>query len=134
VSSDLCEYQTTNAIGEPLEVTNDPPVRDQWFPWVTVSDNGMVHIVYHDRREDPNNLLTNTYVAMSQNGGKSWTERRVTKIASDYLASYFGLCIFKDDYNNIAARGNKAYALWTDARAVFDTDIFMQVVKPGRGF
>jgi hypothetical protein len=123
----------TGAIGEPFEVTNDPPERDQWFPWVAVSDNGRVHIVYHDRREDPDNLLTHTYVATSRNGGKSWTERRVSEVASDYHAAYFGLGIFIGDYNSIAAAGNKTYALWTDARAVFDTDIFMQVVKPGRG-
>ncbi len=120
----------TGAVGEPLEVTNDPPVRDQWFPWVTVSDNGTVHIVYHDRREDPNNYLTHTYVATSRDGGTSWNEHRVSKVASDYHASYFGLGIFIGDYNNIAASGEKAFALWTDARSVSDTDILMKVVRP----
>lgn len=121
----------TGAVGEPLEVTNDPPVRDQWFPWVTVSDNGRVHIVYHDRREDPNNFLTHTFVATSRDGGASWRERRVSKVASDYHASYFGLGIFIGDYNNIAASGNKAFALWTDARSVFDTDILMKTLRSG---
>jgi len=77
------------------------------------------------------------YLSVFTHAGAPWTTQtehlRLGNLngIGPYSSDLYG--IFIGDYNNIAASGNRAYALWTDARAVFDTDILMQVVKPGGG-
>jgi hypothetical protein len=45
---------------------------DQWFPWVVVDESGHVHVVFLDRRNDPDNFLYSLYLATSTDGGAAF--------------------------------------------------------------
>lgn len=87
---------------------------DQFFPWVTTDDDGRAHVVYYDRRDDPNNYLLNTYMS-SQRGVGFGKAVRVTDVSSDPYYGGFG-GTFIGDYNGIAAGGGQAHPIWTDTR------------------
>ena len=46
---------------------------DQFFPWIDVSPNGLIGVVWLDRRNDPANHNYDAYAATSANGGASFT-------------------------------------------------------------
>ncbi len=55
---------------------NDDPVnngRDQFHPWLTVDNSGIVSVVWLDRRHDPSNLEWHCYISQSFDGGMTWT-------------------------------------------------------------
>jgi hypothetical protein len=115
----------------PMRVSKDPPNFDNWFPWVTVGENGWVWAVYYDRRVSGNNTLADAWVALSRNGGGTWKEYRVSDASSDFFYAFFNTPSFIGDYNGIAVSGTKAYPFWTDARIQGDSDVFIDVVQPG---
>jgi len=44
---------------QPSRVNNDNTITDQWFPWITVGQDGVISIIFYDSRNDPiNNQLT----------------------------------------------------------------------------
>lgn len=116
----------------PAKITNDPADHDNWFPWITVSDNGWVWAVYYDRRLSGNSVhATDAWVALSRNGGASWQEFRVSDVSSDFFTAFQGSPSFIGDYNGIAAAGQVAYPFWTDARSFGDSDVILDVIQPG---
>ncbi len=55
---------------------NDDPVgngRDQFHPWLTVDNQGIVSAVWLDRRQSPSNWEWHCYVSQSFDGGITWT-------------------------------------------------------------
>jgi len=116
----------------PQKITQDPADHDNWFPWITVSDNGWVWALYYDRRLSGNSAhATDAWVALSRDGGASWNEFRASEVSSDFFYGFQGSPSFIGDYNGIAAVGTKAFPFWTDARVFGDTDVYMDVVQPG---
>ncbi|MEK6571838.1 MAG: PPC domain-containing protein, partial [Bacteroidota bacterium] len=89
--------------------------KDQWFPWVTVDVTGDVHVVYYDSRNDPQNLITDVYIASSSDGSSSWTNKRVSSQSFDPQDPTFG-GTFMGDYNGIAWTNTGPVAMWTDGR------------------
>lgn len=116
----------------PQRISADPPNFDNWFPWITVSDNGWVWAVYYDRRVSGDNTLADAWVALSKDGGLTWHEQRASEHSSNFFNGFFGGPSFIGDYNGIAAAGPKAYPFWTDSRMDNDTDVFLQVISGGR--
>lgn len=123
----------------PLLRVNDDPVgngRDQFFPWMAVDENGLVHLMWHDQRGDADNRRFHVYVATSRDGGQTFDRNlRVTDEISDgSLTGFLG------DYAALAARHGKLVPLWSDLRGgtgeqdvysevetVFDYDIVAEV-------
>ncbi|MCD6461326.1 MAG: exo-alpha-sialidase, partial [Thermoplasmata archaeon] len=58
---------------EPIRVNNDNTTNDQFFPAISVSPNGWVHLIFYDRRDDPDNVLLSIYYAQSRDGGENFT-------------------------------------------------------------
>jgi len=104
-------------------VNDDPPRFDNALPSVAVDGSGNVHVAWYDRRDDPVcGVLAHTYWAFSTDGGASfrpsrrlstqsglWEEIQYTGNIGDHLA--------------VAAAGNQAYVLWTQAGG-FETHIY----------
>src|SRR5258707_13626629 len=69
----------------PIKVNNDGSGTDQFFPWLSVDPtNGWVEVGFYDRRDDPNDLLNNMYLARSTDGGATFGENtQVTAASSD---------------------------------------------------
>ena len=108
-----------NTWTDPIRVNDDPDnsTADQFFPWVAVSPLGDIHIVYYDKRDDPNNYLLDIYYTHSKNGtffDKNW---KITTNSSDPSYSYHQSGnVFIGDYIGIDASESNAYAIWTDTR------------------
>jgi len=95
---------------EPLRVNRDPVGndRDQFLTWMSVDPvDGSVNIVYYDRR-DGSGGETHVYLARSTDGGRSFSEMRVSgEPFVPASARFFG------DYNGISAYGGRVACLWT---------------------
>jgi hypothetical protein len=121
-----------NTWSEPIRVNDDPhgSSADQFFPWISVSPKGDVHVVFYDKRDDPNNYLLDVYYAHSVNGeifDKNW---RITTNSSDPVHSYHQSTyetVFIGDYIGIDSNENYAYAIWTDTRKG-EADAFNAVI------
>lgn len=110
----------------PLRVNDDPlgNGRDQFFPWMAVDENGNVHLMWHDRREDAADDLFHIFVATSRDGGVTFDRNvKVTDVASrSSLTNFLG------DYSAISAHGGKIVPLWSDLRAgTGEEDAFLEV-------
>jgi hypothetical protein len=102
---------------------------DQFHPWISVDEEGRVWCVFYDRRNDPNNLLMDTYFTVSTDGGDTWrANERISTVSSDPGAGQFhadaGLI---GEYIGWQARGGKALAVWTDTRNG-NQDVYSAVV------
>lgn len=61
----------------PRRLNDDPhgPFIDQFHPWVCVDTNGVVTVVFYDRRNDTGNLLMDLYFAQSSDRGDAWVTK-----------------------------------------------------------
>jgi hypothetical protein len=107
----------------PVKVNNDGSGTDPFFPWLSVDPaNGWVEVGFYDRRDDPNDLLNNMYLARSTDGGATFGENtRVSAVSSDpriqsQVGGVFGSFIGLGDYLGMAATRGKAHMFWTDTR------------------
>jgi uncharacterized repeat protein (TIGR01451 family) len=57
----------------PTRVNDDGGTNSQFLPWLDVDqETGLVGVVWYDTRNDPNNQLVETFMAVSTNGGVSF--------------------------------------------------------------
>jgi hypothetical protein len=94
----------------PVRVNQDPksPPRDQFQPWMAVTDSGQLDVMYFDRRNDANNFFIDTYLSRSNDGGKTFTDTRVGRrmwdprlnppisVSGEFIGDYQG--IVADDF------------------------------------
>ncbi|HSH61584.1 MAG TPA: sialidase family protein [Acidimicrobiales bacterium] len=109
--------------------TWEPPVRvnenpmgdgtDQYLPRVAVSPSGRVDVVFFDRRQDPQNVMTDVTVAWSHDRGRSFDAHRV---ASQPFDSRVGPSLdpkFGVDFGSrlaLVSGDGPSVAAWTDSR------------------
>jgi hypothetical protein len=102
-SSDGGEHWT-----EAVRVNNDKGSADQFFPWMAVDAvTGNLYAVFYDRR-NYTDYNTDVYLASSNDGGKTWTNERISEKPFVSNAS-----IFLGDYNNISAVNGVVRPIWT---------------------
>lgn len=108
---------------EPLRVNQDPVGngRAQFFTWMSVDPvDGSVNIVYYDRREGDGSAI-HVYLARSTDGGRSFTEHRISDEPFEPVAGrFFG------DYIGISAFGGRVACLWPHAGP--EADVLRAVV------
>jgi hypothetical protein len=108
-------------------VNDDVTPNSQFFPSVTVTPDRRIHIIWGDRRDDPNNYLYNVYYDSAPfvgpfNPGLG-TDEKITTMPSDPTIQnpdYMG------DYFDVAPTStNQIFAVWTDMRNDGDQDIYI---------
>ena len=90
--------------------------KDQYFPWCTVDQSdGNLYVVFYDNRETTNDS-SGVYMAVSYNGGISFTNFRVSdqNFRPKPIAGLAGG--YQGDYIGIAAANGKVWPFWTDDR------------------
>lgn len=93
---------------EPKRVNNDPPGRHQFFTWMTVDQTtGKLWFIFYDRRNH-NDLATDVYMAVSNDGGETFTNFKVSE--EPFIPQEN---VFFGDYNNIAATNDVVRPIWT---------------------
>lgn len=83
---------------------------DQFLPHIAVDQtDGTIYVVFYDRRNSPNNLATDVYVAYSTDGGNTFINKIIT--SKPFFTP--GLKVFFGDYNAIAANSGIVRPAWT---------------------
>ncbi|MBD3234840.1 MAG: T9SS type A sorting domain-containing protein [candidate division Zixibacteria bacterium] len=90
---------------------------DQFHPWLTVDENGVITVMFYDRRDDDWNLEYHIYLTQSFDGGETWTENiRVTTVPSDPTSGGDILAGLIGEYSGVAVKNGVANLVWTDFR------------------
>lgn len=112
---------STQTWSSPIRVDNDSTGKDQWFPWVNVDPNGLVHVVFYDSRIDTTgNLMTAVFMATSRDGGETFENYLVSSIAFSpcniYDRGVGAGTGFAGDYIGLTSDRRHAYPCWNDNR------------------
>lgn len=84
----------------------------QYNPSIGIDSLGGINVSYLDRRDDPNNCRTNTYLSRSSDGGATFTDSKVTGFDSSFDGNPNG----PGDYSGLACLGTTAYPYFSDHR------------------
>ncbi|UTW68004.1 exo-alpha-sialidase [bacterium SCSIO 12643] len=93
---------------EPLKVNNDQTNTHQFLPWMTIDQTtGYIYIIFYDRRNYIDNQ-TDVYLAVSKDGGNSFTNIKVSESPFTPVSQ-----VFFGDYINISAHSGVVRPIWT---------------------
>ena len=104
----------------------------QFFPWVAVGPDGVIHVVWYDTRGvggSATNEEINLFYTSSSDGGDTWSanERVSAQGFVPNSGDQFGGA-FIGDYNGITATTGTAHPVWTGYRGQ-DQDIFHATIS-----
>jgi hypothetical protein len=102
-----------NTWRNPISVTPSSDTHDQFFPWLSVSQTGIVGVTWLDRRDDPNDILYKAYAAVSKDGRKFSVNVPIASAQSDPRIDQIG---FIGDYTGNTWSSNTLFASWMDSR------------------
>jgi hypothetical protein len=121
--SDIVLFKSTNggrSYSGPVRVNQDPANgdADQFQPWIAVTPSGQVNISFFDRRDDPANYFIDTWLARSEDGGRTFTDRRVSQRMWDPAvnAPTSTSGTFIGDYQGLVADDDVAIPFWNDTQ------------------
>jgi hypothetical protein len=121
--SDIVLFKSTNggrSYTGPVRVNQDPRNgdADQFQPWMAVTPSGQVNISFFDRRDDPANYFIDTWLARSEDGGRTFTDRRVSQRMWDPAvnAPTSSSGKFIGDYQGLVADDDVAIPFWNDTQ------------------
>lgn len=117
-------------------VHSNPANTDQFNQWMDVDpDDGRIHVIFYDTRDDPGRIRTNVYYVGSVDGGANWVdETKVTMAQTDETAPGADLGNQYGDYNGLVAFRKVSRPVWTDRRAGVPggkEQIFTAALRPG---
>ncbi len=93
--------------------TADANTVDRWHPWLSVSEDGTVHVMFYDTRRDPTRSSVDVFHSYSINGGETWSmPARLTSVQSPNIADGFEF----GDYNGLDVVAGNLLAIYTDNR------------------
>ena len=64
--------------GTPVRINDDATMTDQWMGDVSVDNQGRIWVFWWDSRNDPSNILTETYGAVSTDGGVTYANFKIS--------------------------------------------------------
>ena len=121
--SDIVLFKSTNggrSYTGPVRVNQDAgnDDADQFQPTVAVTPSGQVDVSFFDRRDDPGNYYIDTWLARSEDGGRTFTDRRVSQRAWDpaVAAPTSPSGKFIGDYQGLVADDDVAIPFWNDTQ------------------
>ncbi|WP_051405167.1 HYR domain-containing protein [Bacillus cihuensis] len=115
----------------PIRVDNSPENSQNFFPFVAVSPcSGTVTVIYYTNRES--STLLDVYLAVSTNGGTSFTNSRITDVSFNPNAdttfgnpsTFIGDYIYSAFIPPALPEPEKLISVWTDTRSNNSQDIF----------
>ena len=114
-------------------IVHSDTTNDQFWSWISLDPlNGDIAIMYSDSRDDAANILVNTYVSLSTDGGTTWVDRRVGDGVNDLRRNPFAGNTFAGDYSGCDFRNGIVYPSWVDMRNTFenlaDNDVYTAVI------
>ena len=70
----------------PMRINDDPLHNgaDQFHPWISVDESGIIHVIFYDRRLDNFNWNFDLFYTKSEDGGQTWSpNERITTVSSN---------------------------------------------------
>lgn len=119
--------------GNPVHVAPKSDNHDQFFPWINVSQKGVLGATWLDRSLDPNNVNYDAFAAVSKDGGSKFgTNYRISTASSNPFHDGFGSGFMGDYTGNAWAPGRKQTLLmsWSDTRNGTDTQDEVGGLRP----
>ncbi len=119
-SSDLSDIYFTkleynsNVLTNPVKVNSDVTYNDQFFPSVISDKSGNIIIMYQDSRNDIYNIITETFISYSNDGGLTFTDEKFSTADFDPLS--IAVDRYVSDYNSCVISGGNIVGVWTDGR------------------
>ncbi len=99
----------------PTRLNSDSGNADQFFPTLVFGPDGVLHVAWLDRRDDPHNLTFSPYYTQSSDDGRSFApEVRIGDAQSDPSIGFGGTLI--GDYIQVDAVAGRASVAWVDTR------------------
>ncbi|MCP4899231.1 MAG: exo-alpha-sialidase, partial [bacterium] len=93
--------------------TGDMDTVDRWHQWLAVGDDGTVHVVYYDTRNDPSRTSVDMYWSFSTDGAVTWsTPAKLTTEISPPMEDGFQF----GDYNGLDVVMSEFITVFTDNR------------------
>jgi len=112
------------------------PAGDQFWSWLEVDPQGRLHTCWLDSRhtvqdDETFHGMFDAYYAISEDGGNTWTEYRLTPASFD---SYYagGSYQFLGDYMGLALAGNRVYPCYPSTQNGH-SDVFTNVITISGG-
>ena len=108
----------------PVRINDDVGVCDQILPWVDVKPNGVIDVVWYDRRNDLSDQMWDIYIARSTDGGASFlpnvqlNDKSFLTANGNWIGEYMGLAV-DSDY---------AYLVWTSTDSDMDGDVYFDKI------
>jgi hypothetical protein len=110
----------------PARINQDDTDRAQFFPSIAVSADGVLHAMWGDMRDDPEEARYHIYYTRSDDQGETFgfenaeiglnvPDTRVTDFPSNSLRGFPG-GRFIGDYFSLAANEDDVYMVWADTR------------------
>jgi hypothetical protein len=121
--SDIIMLKSTNGgqtYSAPVRVNQDPKTStaDQFQPWLAITPRGQLDVMYFDRRRDPSNFFIDTYLSRSNDGGKTFSDTRVSQRSWDPRINppISPSGEFIGDYQGLVADDVQAIPFWNDTQ------------------
>jgi hypothetical protein len=112
----------------PLRVNDDITLNDQVMPWMDVKPNGIIDIVWYDRRNDPADMLWDVFMATSLNGGNSFLpNQQVNAVPAPSPQTPTG--IWMGEYLGLVVDNTHAYIGFASAAWDIQGDVFFAKVE-----
>ena len=86
--------------GSPVKVNHDDTtINDNIEPWISVKPDGTIDVAWYDRRNDPNDILWDVYIAKSIDGGATFSANvcltdnsfATPTVSGGWMGEYLGL-------------------------------------------
>jgi hypothetical protein len=87
----------------------------QYWPTISVNENGRISILFMDTRNTPNNTIIEAFLARSTDGGETFTNELISNEPSPTAIP--GSNVRFGDYIDIDYLGSNIVPVWTDERA-----------------
>ncbi|MFN7962773.1 MAG: sialidase family protein [Thermoanaerobaculia bacterium] len=93
--------------------TADISTVDRFNPWLSVTGEGVVHVMFYDTQLDNTRAAADLYHSFSTDGGDTWsTPERLTTVSSPHIEDGFQW----GDYNGMSASQGELLPIFTDNR------------------
>ncbi len=94
---------------DPIRVNNDDSKRHQFLTWMDLDQTtGYLYFVFYDRRDHSDNS-TDVYLAVSSDGGNSFSNIKINK--DSFVPEPM---VFFGDYNDISVHEGRVRPIWTE--------------------
>ena len=112
----------------PLRVNDDATLNDQVMPWIDVKPNGTIDVTWYDRRNDPSDLDWDVYIAMSTDGGNSFTPNmQINDVSAPSPNTPSG--IWMGEYLGLIVDNTHAYIAFTSSLYDINGDVFFDKIQ-----